>query len=178
MALNFWKGRKPWARAFDLLAVGLLIVVVARLIPQWKHSYQIEGRRVPNSVVQSLDGSFFDFPLRNKVSSVLIFWHTECGPCVLELRRFRDAVANNELDGERIFAVNVGEPLRVVRSFSAREKLNFPVVFAQGQQLLSFIGVMATPTVVHLSAAGVVTWTTTGVSPLGIVRAQSHLSGL
>lgn len=158
---------------FDLFVASLVGLLLWRMVPQWTSNLALEGRRVPDTRLVTLAGETISLPMRQ--STVFIFWESTCGPCVVELRRFRDAVAHGELDGRRVFALNLGEPVDTMRAFVRSERLNFMVVHEPSRRLLRFAAISATPTVMHLSPMGVIEWRTVGVSPLGILRAQSHL---
>src|ERR1035437_932316 len=136
------------------LIEGLLLLAVAILVlaqmPHWLSQYEIQGQKAPGFSALNLKSEKVSFPVPDSKSSVIVFWATWCGPCNVELSRFKQAVKDHRLDGHRVLAVSIGEPVDLVAKI-ARER-DYPfVVWADPSGLSSSLyKVSGTPTVIHI----------------------------
>lgn len=164
-----------WSQWLNRLLWLTLILLLTSRIPGWWQNYQFEGQRSQLLGVLNMDGDSVDMPSDTSKPSILIFWATWCGPCTLELSRFAKAVKEGELPAERIHAVSVGEPLAVVQKEAKKRKYPF-TVYADPRSLSTQVyPISATPTVVFLKPKLEVDSVSSGVSPLGIIKAKSFL---
>lgn len=159
------------------IILGVFVVYVLSLrIPGWISNFKIEN--TPSSQFKALnlkDNSQIKFPIEDGKPHVLIFWATWCGPCSLELSLFQKAIDNKELPADQIHAISLGEDPELVRQVSADRKYTF-MVYVDTDNLSSRIyNISGTPTIVHLNKDGIVSWIGTGISPLAINRAKTHL---
>ncbi len=104
--------------------------------------------------------------------AVFLFWATWCTPCHVEMEHFRRAVDRGELPGSRIFAINLGESELVAKEFWAKEKYPFELAFDENEFITKQFNVSITPTVIFLEGDGRVREVSSGISLLGITKAQ------
>ncbi|MSU51600.1 MAG: TlpA family protein disulfide reductase [Opitutus sp.] len=88
---------------------------------------------------------------------VLDFWATWCGPCRMEIPGYVELTRKYGKDGLVIIGVSVdqGGP-EVVKPFSAKMGVNYPIVMANEQVKAAFGGIEAIPTTFIIDRAGVV----------------------
>lgn len=103
---------------------------------------------------------------------VVIFWASWCGPCKLEMGRFKNSVEDGSISAGSIYAVNPFESPEVVRDFL--KKTPYPFNFLDAKALADELRVTVTPTEIFIDN-GTVTRMSTGISIIGIIRAESFL---
>ena len=113
--------------------------------------------------LQKLDGSPLKLADFRGKFVVMEFWATWCPPCRVESKLF-DRVMKTFHDEPRVafLSVNTDEDRAVVPDYVKEEKLNAPVVYAQGLDQL--MGVRALPTTMILGPEGRVIFRQTGIN--------------
>lgn len=142
---------------------------------RWFHRDARVGLTPAPFVAANIQGTRVSLPPRDGRPSILIFWATWCGPCRIELARFRSAVKSGELPPDRIFAISVGEDVAEVREYAREHDLPFPVIVDSDDHSDASFSVRVTPTVFHLNSGGEIAWVSEGVHPLSVKQARSHL---
>lgn len=173
-AKNFWL----WMRrrsAWDWLAVGAFIWILATRVPSWLEAWQFEGEAAPLVTLTDLKGQAAPFPpVFGKW--VAVFWTTWCGPCKVELDRLRDAAENGEIDPTRVLAVSVGEDAKTVKEAARERNYKFTILLDEQGRLASRLKVAVTPTVLFLEPDNQISWMTSGLSPTLVWRSKRHLA--
>lgn len=169
-----------WKQWIDRMMMGLLVGLLAMFImnrlPGILKQWDLQGSQVASALnVVDLSGMQIDLGSKGR-SKVLIFWATWCGPCTIELDRLKTAVAEGEIPGEAIWAVNLGEEEALVRSVVAERGYSFQVVRDVEGVVADQFDVSVTPTVVFLSEDRRVEWMTSGISPTLVMRIKKFLS--
>src|SRR5262249_38210948 len=114
----------------------------------------LAGKPAPAFELKDLAGkkvSIADF----KGKTVLLdFWATWCAPCRQEMPIFEKL--HREFAGKDlvILTVDVDEPEAVAAQYMKEEKLTFPVLIAEGTDVVSRYGVAAFPTTLAIDAEG------------------------
>ncbi len=103
---------------------------------------------------------------------VVIFWASWCGPCKMDMNRFKNSVDERAIAGESILAVNPFETPEEVLKFL--EKNPYPFTFLDAKAMAQELKVTVTPTEVFVDN-GTVIRMSTGISIIGIFRAESFL---
>ena len=155
-------------------SVTLILVLIILYIqsPRIWNNYQKENISIESFQTYNYNTKeIIHFPSNKK--SIVIFWASWCAPCKLEMLRFDNAIKNAEIDKDAIYAMNPYETDQVINKFKNNYQFNF---IKADQVLVSSLGVSATPTIVYLEK-NKVTYVTSGVSPLGILKARWFLSG-
>jgi hypothetical protein len=154
----------PW------LALGIVLTIQA---PRWWRLQQLQGRAVPVSSATGAAGTL-EHAIAEPRSKVLVFCASWCGPCTIELSRFAGAVRDGDLPADRVIAVSMdGDSAAYARAVKERA---YPFrTFLDRAGLARELGVKVTPTVMHLGAGGKIEYATSGLSLLGVWRAQWFL---
>lgn len=162
-----------WSTIINWVLWALVIYFMAQKIPVWWGNFQAAGQAAGDVEVLELASlETKTIPSSPEQPAVIVFWATWCGPCHLELSRIQKAVEEKTLPDDRIFAVSIGEPIEDVQQFVKDKNYTFPIYVDSQQVSLQSYGVKGTPTIYHLQN-GKILWTTTGVNPLSISKAES-----
>jgi len=154
----------------------LFAVVFIPRIGGWIKHWQAEGNQVAKDLTAiSLDFKEVSFPEDRSRSSILIFWATWCGPCKIELDRFKKSVRSGAIDGGRIYAISLDEPTLAVKQFQEKSKYPFHILSDPKGKMRRQFHIPGTPTVFHIDKEGKIVWASSGISPTGIFRAKAHL---
>ncbi len=163
--------KKYYSTLLCLLLVGF---VIAKKKPIWLNSYKQKGADFNSVVVTNLNGNTEKLPQLGK-NAVYIFWATWCKPCHLQLNMFKKSVESGELSGNSIIAVNLGEPVEVVRSFQKKQSYPFKVVMTPPGVAWHHFNVMVTPTIAYVSKSGKINEFSSGLSPLAVFQSKKFL---
>ncbi len=164
-----------WKRIYRIFMLLLISFLVYKRAPLYWQEWNMEGKQVQSFSVLNLKGQKVKIPKESK-NSIFIFWAWWCGPCKIELSRYRSAVNNGELDSQRIYSVHLGDTQSKVIEEIKKLKLPFKNYHDPGHISSRIFSIAATPTVVHLDEKNKIQWIGSGVSPTSIWRAISHLN--
>lgn len=156
----------------NLLLIAALIFFAWTQIPGWYTHWKMEGEQATASTVVDLDGSPVHVPMIENHPYILIFWATWCGPCQVEMNRFKKAIDEKEIDGNFVYAINFGENPDLVRLHVQEHKFPFHVFLDSSGELVRRYKVQATPTLIYVGSDNKIVWATSGMSPLAISRAK------
>jgi cytochrome c biogenesis protein CcmG, thiol:disulfide interchange protein DsbE len=163
-------------KLWKLIYFGVMLAAVAVLIqrlPAWYRLNQVKGSEIQPFQVTSIDGKSHTLPSGRR--QVLIFWATWCPPCEMELARFDRAIGEGELPSEGVLAISLNEHPKLVWEISQKRGYKLTVMADPRGNSLNSLEVAATPTTYHIDETGTVVHASTGVSPLGIMRAKRFL---
>lgn len=159
-----------------LLSLFLTLFIItscSTLAPQKGDPAIRKGDFAPDLLGETLDGHEVHLSeFRGKVV-VLIFWKTWCNACRIELvnaKVLRHAYKNKFL----LFAINIGEPTRVVRTFKMHYLLDFPVLVDPRTRVFSEYGIRVWPTTILINQRGQVCWTGIG-SEVELLRQEIEI---
>ena len=95
---------------------------------------------------------------------VVDFWATWCGPCRIQDEILHALHERYKSDPVSFVAINVGEPLDLVRDFVADDPFAYPVLMDPAQSLSAKYGIYALPTVMVLDGEQRILFQNLGVS--------------
>jgi thiol-disulfide isomerase/thioredoxin len=155
--------------------VALVVLIVSLGVQYWAHStYEtlrpslgIEvGVAAPAWSLEDLEGNRVSSEDYNDRIVILDFWATWCGPCRSELSMLHVWWKNEQefglLEGVEMVAVNLQEPVPVVKRFVARKELAFRFVQDTDGAVARAFGVKSLPTLVVVGPDGRVAYTSVG----------------
>ncbi|PIQ81670.1 MAG: hypothetical protein COV76_07675 [Candidatus Omnitrophica bacterium CG11_big_fil_rev_8_21_14_0_20_64_10] len=109
----------------------------------------------PDFQVTRLDGEPFSLAAQRGKVVLVDFWATWCPPCVAEVPHFKELYPAYRDRGFEMIALSVDEQgERVVRSFAARNQLNYPVAMAGEELPGRFGGIRGLPTTFLIDKEG------------------------
>ncbi len=113
--------------------------------------------------------------LRGKV--VLVnFWATWCPPCRAEIPHLVNFYNKNKSKHFLIIGINVNVTKEGVASFTRRNKIDYPVVYATAEVIRKYGGISEIPQTFFISKDGMVAFHWTGFLPENILKIVSkHL---
>lgn len=159
------------------IVLGLaFIFLVSQRLPIWIKNSEMESQPAPSIKVVDLEGQLVQLPLVDGKPSVLFFWATWCGPCHYEMDQLQKSVAQGEISGDRIFAINIGESQDLVSDFVEKNKYQFRFYLDPYNSSSLSYHVQVTPTIVHVDSKGDVQWMTAGMNPMLIYKTKSLLN--
>lgn len=157
----------------NLLFLIIISILVSTKAPLILNNYKNENTKINESTFINYNSNkSLTFP--NKQKNILIFWASWCTPCKLEMSRFNKAIQNNEILKKHVFAMNPYEDSKTIKKFIRKNSLQFNFI-SVNDDLIRKLNITATPTIVYLDK-NKVTYITTGVSPLAILRAKWFLN--
>lgn len=95
---------------------------------------------------------------------VVDFWATWCGPCRLQDEILHALHERYQSEPVSFIAINVGEPLDLVRDFVKDDPFAYPVLMDPAQSLSAKYGIYALPTVMVLGPEQQILFQNMGVS--------------
>ena len=163
------------SKIFDYILIVALIYVVLTQFPTIMNSFKQQGKPLPRSNAVDLNSQPLTLPIPNK-RAVYIFWATWCGPCKVQMSRFKSAVEDDDIQPSEIIAVNLNEPLDVVQRFQDENKYPFHIVLSSNKNAWEHFNVRATPSMAFVNETGEIEYFTAGISFLANQRAKSFLN--
>lgn len=156
---------------YNLLILILVVFLLIKQGPAIINNFKNEGIIIPprnyNSIGQNQK---ILFPIPH--NSVIIFWASWCGPCKIEMHRFKSSVEEGKINASSIFAVNAFESAIVVKDFLSKN--SYPFIFLEAPKLSTILKIQVTPTVVFIENNKVIS-SSSGMSLSGIWKAESFL---
>lgn len=106
----------------------------------------VSAQRAPDFTLTDLDGKKVTMSDYEGKIIILDFWATWCGPCKMEIPSFIQ-LQEDYKDDVVILGVSLdqGGP-RTVVPFARQMKINYPVVFGDGQVVQDYGGIRSIPT--------------------------------
>lgn len=157
---------------------GFLAIIVGFLLvkqgPVYWRMWQKAGEKAQIAEVVSLEGEKLVIP--NGKDIVVVLWATWCPPCKVELDRLNKLVVAGKVPPDRIIAISVGEEKDVVLAAVKERGYKFLIALDFEGRTSRTYGADGTPTILLMSADGVLKWMTMGISPTLEYRVKSHVS--
>jgi len=85
---------------------------------------------------------------------VLDFWASWCGPCAIEAPVLDRLARRYEKKGLVVLGVNSSDPPEVIKSYTARKGLSYPMVLDEGNEVAERYGVEKLPSLVVIDKEG------------------------
>ncbi len=169
--------QSKWSSFTNLASWALLIILFSYVLyqqaPLYYQNFQKRNQQLPSlNLVHMLTGDDFSFPLEGP--SLVVFWASNCPPCLLEMGRLKSAVEAGKLPGQRILAINPYEPPAVIHEFLRSSPHPFQFLDDRGA-LTRVMQVRTTPTFVWLDG-GRIHKVTTGVHIIGHFELERFLN--
>jgi cytochrome c biogenesis protein CcmG/thiol:disulfide interchange protein DsbE len=115
------------------------------------------GKPAPSFTLRNLSGkrvSLSDF--KGKVI-ILDFWATWCPPCVVEIPHFIALYKQYKDKGFAMVGISTDRKgARTVRSFALKNRINYPILMADGRVQAAYGGIRAIPTTFVIDSAGII----------------------
>jgi peroxiredoxin len=109
----------------------------------------------PNFEIPAITGGTVELADFEGQPVVLNFWATWCGPCVIEMPMLEQRY--NQFSPElNILAVNIGEPIQVVRKFINEQKYTFPILWDNKNAVQDLYLIDAYPTSLFIDKDGII----------------------
>jgi thiol-disulfide isomerase/thioredoxin len=158
----------------------IIFAVIAALIftqrwPQFQANSALEGRVLSPITLIDSNKNEIPFPPQDNLPSVAIVWNTWCVPCKVEMARLEHAIKKGSLNGNRVFAINLGESLSTVQEHLKENSYSFKVLLDIKGDAGTQLGASVTPTLYLINANGEIGWASSGVGLTEVWRMENHL---
>ena len=163
----------------NIIFFVLTAIIIIRFISSYIQNSKLEGVTLPNTTLQQITTSSAQLITLNKQLKpplILLFWSINCPPCIVEMNRYTSAVKSNEIPPNKLVAINIGDSPKALLKYLKQHTLPMPLYRDPNNQLAALFKLNATPLVVHINKQGHASWISTGISPLGIIKAKELLS--
>lgn len=127
-------------------------------------AYPVRARKkiVPDFELTTLSGEYVTAEdLRGKVL-LLDFWGTWCPPCVASVPSLRSLSHRLKDDPFRLVSISTDQDEKALREFVAKNQMDWPQVWDQGQAFTRQCGIHSFPTYVLVSPEGEILYITSG----------------
>ena len=139
-----------------LLVAGLTTVGVLLLVQMGEGDSGFVGKRAPDIVGTTLDGTSFDLAgLRGK-PVVVNFWGPSCVPCRDEFPLLEAKSAQHAADGLTIVGVLTDDPVEPARDFVAEYGGGWPTVIDPDKKIKAAYRVAARPQTYFVDRTGII----------------------
>lgn len=126
--------------------------------PDWEAKVVVNGAALPTASERLKLTELRGHPV------ILDFWATWCGPCQMEAPVV-NAIAQRYRDrGLVVVGVNTSDEDGLAAQFFRRKRLDFPVVYDEGNRIAKQYGVSNLPTLIVVSKTGKIVAIRTGVT--------------
>jgi peroxiredoxin len=148
-----------------VIFIVLLIFFLYRFGKIFFYNQQFEGKEVSNFSLVKEDGQVVNLHSL-KLPVVLMYWHTQCPPCIVELKRINSSMKEGEIPRERIIAVNMGETFTTIRRFKNKYQMMVDFYQESLEGPRRNFGIIGTPTQVFINKEKKINTIKTGASPM------------
>jgi cytochrome c biogenesis protein CcmG, thiol:disulfide interchange protein DsbE len=162
---EFYSGKTLYPAIALLIALSALfgLVVMPRLAP---NGGRMVDKPAPDFALPIAangdDGARMKLSeLRDKVV-VLDFWASWCGPCAMQAP-ILDRVARRYKDDVVVLGINVGEPMKLIKTYAQHKGLSYPILADLEGEAQDAYGATSLPTIVLIDKKGNITSFTQGV---------------
>lgn len=162
-------------RFYDYLIYIAFLILLITKVPEWISNYKIEGSTLDDINLVNIKTSNVVRLGSLRRPKVIILWASWCIPCKLELSRFNNAIQNGDILKKDFYAVNFNESQSVIRRTIAKRGHIFNVFTDLGNNIAKKIGIKSVPTLIFLNKNNEIYHYSTGISPLGIIKAKQFL---
>jgi peroxiredoxin len=120
----------------------------------------------PDFSLNTLDGEPVSLDqFRAKKMVVVSFWASWCGPCRAEMPSLAAFYQKNKDKGVEVLAISIDSEAAAARSFAHEQKLPFPVLIDDSEQVSRRYHVQGIPSLFLIDRAGKVQFAQEGMSP-------------
>lgn len=153
----------------------LIALIIKQRFPAYQANKELENKPIFRVQLTTLDNSTVTFPPPGNQPLVAIAWYTWCVPCKVEMQRIQRAIQKGSLPANKIFAINLGEPIATVRSHVQQNNFSMPILIDSSGNFAAQLQLQVTPTYYLINSEGVVEWASSGLGVTEIWRMESHL---
>lgn len=164
-----------WRPGFsDVLFFILLLFLLYKQLPIFLSNNQRIGTSLITQEYRQIDPVLSDKKLTfpPKGNSIAIFWATWCGPCKVEMNRFKKSVKSGKIKKESIFLIAPFESQNEVVKFLKSN--DYPFTFIEAPELAGSLNIQVTPTVILVNNNKIIEMSS-GLSLIGVWRAEEHI---
>lgn len=162
--------RIKWLERSNIVTALFFLFLLTTQLPSLIKNFGATSQIIPVSEYpEVLSGKPITFP-PPQANSVTIFWASWCGPCKLEMNRFKKSVENNRIPADKIFAINPFESELEARNYLLKN--NFPFTFITAPEIVKMLEIDKTPTILLIEKQKILSMSS-GISLIGIWRAEN-----
>ena len=160
---------KKYLTISNFVTIAIIAAVLYLQAPTWLANTNVSNTDISNIRVRDIESNY-EINLDNSQKYILFFWATWCAPCKAEMQRYKSSIESGKIKKENFIAVNPFETPDIQAKFI--KKNPYPFTFVDdGKKLSNLLEIRATPTVTFVEK-GIVTRQSTGISIIGIFRAE------
>lgn len=162
-----------------LIIAALTLIVAGALIWQFRHesgrgsSAGKSGRSAaPEFALKDLNGAPLDSA--NYKGKVLLvdFWATWCAPCEAEIPHLMEWQKQYAGEGLQVVGLSMDDTAGPVRTYVAKQNMQYPVALADDKTVAAFGGVLGLPANILIGRDGKVITKHVGVTDISVLQKE------
>lgn len=129
-------------------ASGLLSITLAGFLAACGEDRRPISGQIPSVTLETFSGESFTLEPARKDATLLVFWASWCGPCIMEIPALIQLHEKYRGRSFQVVSINVDDPsgLAQAKDLAGKYGINYPVLVGSQETMRQFGGINALPT--------------------------------
>lgn len=168
--------KKYLKNAFDFFLAFLVFAALFQFINNNRQTGKLEGMAIDHVQLLATTGEIVPLTKAYTPPYGILFWHSRCAPCLVELSRVQSAIEDGSLLPKNVLTLNVGDDPVSLQKFMKKKGYTFPVYYQHHTLNSKRLPITATPTVFHVKAGHTIAYASSGVGLFTISNLKKFIS--